>query len=218
MSEGNNTANKGFAGLDALVSRVDKPQVSRPATPARQAATGSAVSRPTLPAALWRQSGRTKADTATRWFWGIATSVVLVTTCVAILDQSERTRTPPPPAKHTGHQAAPASDYSQRSQATNNFGRSSREEERPPKGSSLVLSPAQIRYCLSESVRLSSWEQMVNQYSQSSVDAYNNAVNDYNARCSRFRYRSGTLEGIRAEVEGNRYLLEAEGQLRALGN
>lgn len=58
----------------------------------------------------------------------------------------------------------------------------------------------------------------MNSYSETSVDAFNAEVNDYNARCSNFRYRSGTLEGIRSEVEANRTALTRQGVASAAHN
>lgn len=94
----------------------------------------------------------------------------------------------------------------------------SASEQRPPVGSSLVLNEGQIRYCLSEDIRLSAWSNGVNNFSRSSVDAYNAAVADYNARCSRFRYRRGSLESVRVQVEANRTSLQQQGALRAALN
>jgi hypothetical protein len=58
----------------------------------------------------------------------------------------------------------------------------------------------------------------VNNYSESSVNAFNEAVDDYNMRCSHFRYRSGTIESIRAEVEANRYAIFQQGEASAAAN
>lgn len=62
------------------------------------------------------------------------------------------------------------------------------------------------------------WEDHVDNYSETSVDAFNAAVDDYNARCSNFRYRSGSLEGVRAQVEANRDILQRQGLDKALEN
>ena len=39
-------------------------------------------------------------------------------------------------------------------------------------------------------------------------------VTDYDIRCSEFRYREGTLQRARSDVERNRVTLEAEGRSR----
>ena len=80
-------------------------------------------------------------------------------------------------------------------------------ERIPPIGQGLVLDPAQIRYCLSEGIRITAWHERANRYSQRAVDMFNAVASDYNARCGNFSYRSGTLESVRAEVEKNREML-----------
>lgn len=92
------------------------------------------------------------------------------------------------------------------------------DEEMPPVGSGLSLSRSQIRYCLSEKIRVTAWQGQVNEYSGTSVEAFNEAVRDYNSRCSSFRYRSGALESVRSEVEANRYALQLQGMASATKN
>jgi len=94
----------------------------------------------------------------------------------------------------------------------------SNDEEKPPVGNGLVFNSSQIRYCLSADIRVSAWKSQVNDYSETSVNAFNEAVNDYNMRCSHFRYRSGTIESIRSEVEANRYALIQQGMASAAAN
>lgn len=82
--------------------------------------------------------------------------------------------------------------------------------ERAPVGTDLVLSPAQIRYCFTEDIKDAAIKQVVNLYSSEEVDDFNALVADYNTRCGSFRYRKGTLEGIRADVESRRAVIEHE--------
>lgn len=91
-------------------------------------------------------------------------------------------------------------------------------EELPPIGTSLTFNESQLRYCLSEKIRVVTWKNYVDNYSGTSVDAFNAAVDDYNARCSHFRYRSGSLEGVRAQVEANRDILQRQGLDKASKN
>jgi hypothetical protein len=65
---------------------------------------------------------------------------------------------------------------------------------------------------------MDAWEGQVNQYSNTSVDAFNAAVNDYNARCSHIRYPRGDLESVRSEVDANREALTRQGLAKAAGN
>jgi hypothetical protein len=87
-------------------------------------------------------------------------------------------------------------------------------EDRPPVGTGIVLSNAQIRYCLSEEIRLDAARSAVNASSQSDVDRFNVMIDDYNSRCSSFRYQPGTLEAVRAQVTANQSELQSEGVAR----
>src|SRR5207253_2397737 len=87
-------------------------------------------------------------------------------------------------------------------------------EESPLAGTNNVLSYTQIRYCLSEGIRLSASKQAVTGYIDADVDRFNAMVTDYNSKCRQFRYRKGSLETVRSEVEANRAGLEAQGLAR----
>lgn len=87
-------------------------------------------------------------------------------------------------------------------------------EDKPPVGANNVLGADQIRYCLSEDIRLGAAKQVLNNYVKAEVDRFNSLVTDYNSRCGQFRYRRGLLESVRSEVESNRSSLQAEGIAR----
>jgi hypothetical protein len=84
-------------------------------------------------------------------------------------------------------------------------------EERPSAGTSQRFSESQMRYCLSEEIRLDGAKSVVNRYAPSEVSRFNLMVTDYNERCGNFQYRPGTLETVRSEVEAHRSLLWAAG-------
>ena len=88
------------------------------------------------------------------------------------------------------------------------------EETVPPIGVGNLLDPAEVRYCVCESIRLEGMERDVDEHSESEVDAYNEAVADYNSRCVSFRYRRGVLERIQEAAEERRFTLELEGAQR----
>lgn len=88
------------------------------------------------------------------------------------------------------------------------------EEIAPPIGVNHILGPAEVRYCVYEKIRLGGMERNVNERSEAEVDAFNEAVDDYNARCGSFRYRRGLLQRIRESAEGRRFSLELEGAQR----
>jgi len=87
-------------------------------------------------------------------------------------------------------------------------------EDKPPVGRDLVLSMAQIRYCVAEVVRMDGAKSAMNNHVDSDVDRFNAMVADYNSRCGSFRYRSGALESARRDVEPYRSQFQSEGRNR----
>lgn len=88
------------------------------------------------------------------------------------------------------------------------------DEQKPPVGRNNVLSNSQIRYCLAEKIRLDASESAINKYLDADVDRFNKYVSEYNSRCGEFRYRQGTLERARRDVEPYRNKLQSEGRAR----
>lgn len=89
-------------------------------------------------------------------------------------------------------------------------------EQMPPIGTDLVLSEAQIRYCMFEEIRIDATRAQIDTASEVQVERFNESVDDFNSRCSSFRYRAGELESVKAEAERERRRLEGDGRNRAL--
>jgi hypothetical protein len=78
---------------------------------------------------------------------------------------------------------------------------------------------AEVRYCLSEEVRVDGAKDYMNELQATDpsefnlrVDRFNDMVSDWNSRCSRFSYASGTMASIQSEVDAQRQALESEGR------
>lgn len=91
-------------------------------------------------------------------------------------------------------------------------------EEIPPVGEGNVLSVPQIRYCTAQSIRIDAAREILDRYDDSQITRFNQLIDDYNDRCSNFRYRRGALETARTEVEHFRAEYMAQGQLFLLSN
>jgi hypothetical protein len=87
-------------------------------------------------------------------------------------------------------------------------------EEVPPVRASNTFSRSQIRYCLSEEIRIEGARSALDQHRSLEVNRFNRMVEDYNGRCGSFRYRAGNLETIRTEIQASRSRLLAEGAAR----
>lgn len=87
-------------------------------------------------------------------------------------------------------------------------------ETMPPVGTNQTLSRAEIRYCIAEEIRLQGAQGAIDRRKGDDIRRFNAMVDDYNSRCSSFRYRSGMLETARRDVEPNRDRLRADGAAR----
>lgn len=85
-------------------------------------------------------------------------------------------------------------------------------ETKPPVGDGLLLSIEQIRYCLAQKIRLEGAQTLVNSYNHAQVDRFNRMVDDYNSRCAHYRYRTGTLDTARAQVNAYEAQFRAQGE------
>ena len=86
-------------------------------------------------------------------------------------------------------------------------------EDRPPVGDGLLFTDNQIKYCLSQKIRLTGWNLTVESHDHQSVDSFNAQVTDFNARCHHYQYHAGAFERVRAEVEARRAILNVDGRL-----
>lgn len=73
--------------------------------------------------------------------------------------------------------------------------------EKPPVGTDRLLDSAQIRYCLTEKIRVQAIESVVNADRESEIVNFNALVGDYNSRCGQFRYRQDDLDRVQSEIE-----------------
>jgi hypothetical protein len=196
---------RGFAGLQDLAAQV--PSDGPPASPkaadlGADPSEGPRTAAPQLSSPTQNQGSYqgppARKSILTSRGKLIVGGLVVVAVIWAIADQgSNSSNTPATPAATYTH--APLKPLT---------------EARPPVGTDIVLSSAQIRYCLSEKIRLEGAQSVLDTYSQTDVDRFNGMVNDYNSRCGSFRYQAGTLDAVRAQVDANQLELQSEGRAR----
>lgn len=192
---------KGFAGLSSLVSDVDTPLPVVKKEPAgdtgASTSTGPWSSKAAQPQPSPRRTYQEPPQPSPgfsggKWLLGIA---VVIGGIWLVGEANKRPSSPAPTPQRPQVQSRP-------------------EEARPPVGQGLVLSISQIRYCLAEDIRIEGAKSVLNNYSNSEVDRFNAMVDDYNSRCANFRYRSGTLESARRDIQPYWSQLQAEGRSR----
>lgn len=216
-------AGKGFSGLSSQVSEVDSavehskreaahisvgpaaPQITATA----EQASGGDKPRADDQRGQHRNSKPSSGSSAGTWLLAIGLTIVIYW-LLSLGFGGDRTSSTPK-ASSTVPVAPTISELPISSPA-----RSPQAEVRPPVGTNNVLDNAQIRYCLSEKIRIDAANIVVSRYVTTDVNRYNAMVEDYNSRCGYFRYRRGSLESVRQEVERARPFLEADGRGRFL--
>ena len=81
-------------------------------------------------------------------------------------------------------------------------------ETRPPVGQGLTFTRAQIRYCVFQGQRLEAIRTLTTTNYQ--IDRFNTLIDDFNSRCSNYRYRSGALSAVQREARENAADLRAD--------
>jgi hypothetical protein len=190
----------GFAGLGALATELP-PEPRFDPTPTEPAPDAGAA-RPAEP-----ESRRVASPTF--WtgerLWAATVGIGLIG-LVAVANwpkDTSFTGAASPPAANVPTQAAnpaqPAYVLPDRS-----------AESKPVGASGQILSLNEIRYCLSERVRVEAMSDYIDSTRQSHIDRYNALVGDYNARCSNYRYRQVDMDTVRASVDRSGDLLKAQ--------
>jgi hypothetical protein len=87
-------------------------------------------------------------------------------------------------------------------------------EQAPAIGSGNALSGAEIKYCLAEQIRLDGARSILNQQPANAINRFNAMIDDYNGRCSNFRYKRRDYQRAQSEVEPDRGILWAAGRSR----
>lgn len=203
---------KGFAGLSSLVSDVDEAVAKAERASAETARSESAAAPRIEPTPTPAPRSPEQSPSVPTIVW-IGIAVVAFSAFLIFANSSPNQRSASSYSSSAQYTPAPSSP-SQADVRSPPPAPSGPTEERPPVGSGNALSVAQIRYCLAEDIRLEASKPMVNAYDDAAVDRFNAYVSDYNSRCGSFRYRRGTLESARADVERFRAALQDEGRRR----
>ena len=91
------------------------------------------------------------------------------------------------------------------------------EEAVPPVGTEHEMSLAELRYCYFQEVRLKSANDALNASSQFEIDRFNELVDDWNARCSSYRYLPDDLDAVETSTALKRVELEMAGKALVVG-
>ena len=104
------------------------------------------------------------------------------------------------PASRTPSQSTTTNQPSTQRQTITSPSSPTTTETTPPVGQGLVLNRAQVRYCVFQGERLEAMRSMTTTDYQ--IRRFNTLIDDYNSRCSNYRYRSGVLSSVHQEAQG----------------
>ncbi|UPK12187.1 tetratricopeptide repeat protein [Bradyrhizobium sp. 155] len=157
-------------------------------------------------------AAKRKAGTRVLWFWGI---VIVGGAIWAFLANSgstgpQRSQYQPPPSNSNTtwpQTTSPSQTTTPPPQRNDSFDTG---EAIPAVGTGLALTRANIRYCVFQRVRIEAARPLI----QAGVPSqrFGSAVDDYNSRCSDYRYRQSDKDAVDGELLGKRYSLESEGR------
>jgi len=85
------------------------------------------------------------------------------------------------------------------------------QETVPAVGTNNILSSSEIRYCHAQRIRIGGAEVVLDNKSKFEIDSFNRIIDDYNSRCSKYRYKETVLGPIKSEVEAKRQQYWNEG-------
>lgn len=220
MTEESGKPKRGFAGLSSMVSVVNVPEPTKPlegeeipqqTPPKRGAPLKFNAPPPTPEIPFWNKS-------RLKWAGVIFISLVVI----GVLSGKKEAPSPTysstpsytPPPTYSQEPAYPT--YTPPAYTPPTTYESSTSEDVPPIGTDHVLTESQLRYCLSQKIRLDGWETQVNSYSDYSVKSFNSAIQHYNSRCGSFKYRQQAMTSVNSQVEAIRSTLYSEGIFKAV--
>lgn len=136
--------------------------------------------------------------------WGVYASIAAVIGFFVIADEMDR-----PTNRSTYQPSAPrVATPTPTPTPTPAPATSAAVEARPPVGQGLTLNRSQIRYCVFQGQRLETIRTLTTTNYQ--IDRFNGLIDDFNSRCSNYRYRSGVLSSIQREARENAADLRAD--------
>jgi hypothetical protein len=215
----------GFAGLSSMVSDVDDfishLQRPTPASDARTMSTHSTQPSSVPPRDPGREAPRPQpvpepqgGSYAGLWVLGALVAFIILMTISNAVPSNRSAQSATNAWSPASSSASPGTSLP----ATGTAPPATRlAEQKPTVGTNRVHGIDELRYCLAENIRLEGADPVVNTRIGAQVDRFNAMVDDYNSRCSSFRYYQDDLDRATAEVEAHRSVLLVEGRSRFQG-
>ncbi len=200
MSEMTQESPRGFASLAALASTISADPTIAP----RAAPSAEPIAKPSDPGpskSLSHQSNVPAGPgfwTGSRKTWAVIIAGICV---VAYLNSGPQSSNyAPTPASRPTTPASPPPTPS----------RNTEPMRAPPIGENQALSLGEIKYCLTERIRIEGMQAIMDRSRDAHIRNFNFRVDDYNARCASYRYRQLDMTTARSEVDAMRPTLQTQ--------
>ncbi|WP_201834944.1 hypothetical protein [Microvirga zambiensis] len=205
-----NAKKSGFAGLSAMASTLPAETAAPTTAPAQanpvpQPAATHATAQPAFEQPGFWTSGR-------KWA-AVAVGAIGLITVVNMSQKTTQTRAPSSTVATSPGGYAPSQPSTYPSPPSKPAPTSKPAVEtvsRPSGAPGQTLSTAELRYCLTEKIRLDRMEMLTDNRISAHVRNYNALVGDFNTRCGTYRYRQRDLDSARTSVEAQRSIIEAQ--------
>jgi hypothetical protein len=165
------------------------------------------------------QERRKNKERIWKWVAGIVLLVVWISIKSCSSDDHESSLQSPMPTS-TG-QTEPATIDSQSNPTALAADRSTSStdegaETKPPVGVHNALSLGQLRYCQFQHVRIARAQSLSSTHDE--IENVNSAVDDFNLRCSRYRYFENDMTTVKSELESKQSQIERDAQALLTGS
>jgi hypothetical protein len=151
---------------------------------------------------------RTPNRSGTAWRW-----LAFLVICLMVIVASQKDK---PKEIYPAATPAKVEEVPRQTQASNadlSVDENNDDEEKPEVGTLVPFSAAQLRYCLSESIRIDGMNSVVEPNVPPEIAFYNSGVKDFNARCTKYKFDRSLRKSIEKQVRARRDFLELEGKI-----
>lgn len=203
---------KGFAGLVSLASTISAAPINQPIPKPDSAAPRPPAPSERRPEAPPKESG---FWTGKRKSWAFVIGAAACAFAYLVSQENQTSYRPAPsaytpPAPRTNPAPNPTPNPVPK-QVPAPAPSGPVEMKIPPANQTeVVLSVGELKYCLAEKIRLDTMEKVASNRNQAHVRNFNARVDDYNSRCSTYRYRRPDMATATAEVEVMRLALQLQ--------
>jgi len=91
-------------------------------------------------------------------------------------------------------------------------------EEQQPSSYSTVLNIKEVCFCLAEKIRINAASKVIDRYSQTSINTYNQMVDNYNSKCNYKQYYKNDWQKANSYIQQHINQYKNEGRKKLLGN